>query len=123
MWLFIEKILRLISGFFIVIWVARYLGIESFGLLNYAMSMAGIFTVFATLGLDLIVVRELVNSKVDRDIILGTSLVIKAIATIISLVILLFALYIKNDDYLTSVMIFVIGTSSIFQIFNVIDFY
>ena len=60
-WLFGEKILRLFLGLFISIWVARYLGPEQFGILSYALSFVGLFTFLATLGLDSIVIRELVK--------------------------------------------------------------
>lgn len=60
-WLFGEKILRIIVGLFVGIWVARYLGPERFGLFSYAQSFVGLFSAIATLGLDGIVVRELVK--------------------------------------------------------------
>ena len=60
-WLFGEKILRIVVGLFVGIWVARYLGPEQFGLFSYAQSFVGLFTAIATLGLDGIVVRELVK--------------------------------------------------------------
>ena len=59
-WLFAEKVLRVVIGLFIGVWVARYLGPEKYGLLSYAQSFVGLFTAIATLGLDGIVVRELV---------------------------------------------------------------
>lgn len=56
-WLFVERIIRMFIGIFVGIWVARYLGPKEFGLLSYAQSFVGLFTIFATLGLDSIVVR------------------------------------------------------------------
>ena len=66
-WLFGEKILRMFVGLFVGIWVARYLGPEQFGLFSYAQSFVGLFTAIATLGLDGIVVRELVKDESRRD--------------------------------------------------------
>nr|WP_022854515.1 oligosaccharide flippase family protein [Thermodesulfatator atlanticus] len=60
-WLFVEKFLRLGVGFFVGVWVARYLGPERYGLLSYAQAFAGLFTAIASLGLDGILVRELVK--------------------------------------------------------------
>lgn len=34
-WLMAEKVLRMIVGFFVGTWVARYLGLGQFGLLSY----------------------------------------------------------------------------------------
>lgn len=53
------------------VWVARYLGPDRFGLLSYAQSFVGLFSVIATLGLDGIVVRELVKDESRRDELLG----------------------------------------------------
>ena len=58
---FWRKILRMIVGLFVGIWVARYLGPEQFGLFSYAQSFVGLFTAFPTLGLDGIAVLELVK--------------------------------------------------------------
>ena len=65
-WLFAEKIIRMMVGLFIGIWVARYLGPEQFGLFSYAVSFVGLFTAISTLGLDTIVVRELVKNESNR---------------------------------------------------------
>jgi len=65
-WLMGERILRMGVGLFVGIWVARYLGPEQFGLLSYAQSFVFLFTAIATLGLDGIVVRELVTVRVRR---------------------------------------------------------
>ena len=60
-WLFSEKGLRALEAFLVGLWIARYLGPEDFGLLNYAYSFVFLFTAIATLGLDQIVVKDLVN--------------------------------------------------------------
>jgi PST family polysaccharide transporter len=61
-WLFADKILRMGVGLFVGVWIARYLGPEQFGLWNFAIAFAVLFGAFATLGLDGIVVRELVKN-------------------------------------------------------------
>ena len=66
-WLFAEKVLRIIVGLFVGVWVARYLGPELFGLFTYVQSFVGIFSAIATLGLDGIVVRELVKDESKRE--------------------------------------------------------
>ena len=51
-WLFAEKVLRMAVGLFVGVWVARYLGPAQYGLLNYAGAFVGLFSAFATLGLE-----------------------------------------------------------------------
>ncbi len=54
-WLIADKILRMGVGLFVGVWIARYLGPEQFGLWNYAIAFAALFSALATLGLDSIV--------------------------------------------------------------------
>src|ERR1051325_10626811 len=78
-WLLADRILRLGVGLFVGVWVARYLGPEQFGLYNYALAFAGLFGAFATLGLDSIVVRDIVSNPANKNEVLGTAFVLKLI--------------------------------------------
>jgi O-antigen/teichoic acid export membrane protein len=122
-WLLFEKILRIIVGIFVSIWVARYLGPEQFGLLSYVQSLVGIFIAFSTLGLDSVVVKELLHSELKRGKILGTAFFLKLLGSVFIIMILLVFMYLEMNDGYTNVLIFIIACSSIFQSFNVIDFY
>ena len=107
---------------FVGIYVARYLGPERFGLLSYANSYVGIFTAIAILGLDGIVVRELVKSPDQRDTFLGTSFLLKVVGTLLMWVLILATLFFSNNDPLTNALIAIIAFGVIFQSFNVIDY-
>jgi O-antigen/teichoic acid export membrane protein len=122
-WLFAEKILRMVVGLFVGIWVARYLGPEQFGLFSYVQSFVGLFTAIATLGLDGIVVRELVKDESRRDELIGTAFWLKLIGAFVVLVILAIAVNFTSNDQYTNMLVFIIASATIFQSFNVIDFY
>lgn len=122
-WLMGEKVLRMFVGLFVGIWVARYLGPDQFGLLSYAQSFVFLFTAIATLGLDSIVIRELVKDKSQRDVLLGTAFALKLIGSICILPILWVAVQFTSNDSYTNLLIFIIASGTIFQSFNVIDFY
>ncbi|MDD3597012.1 flippase, partial [Sulfuricurvum sp.] len=122
-WLFGEKILRMIVGLFVGIWVARYLGPAQFGLFSYAQSFVGLFTAIATLGLDPIVVRELVKDESRRDELIGTAFWLKLIGAFSVLLVLAIAVRFTSNDHYTNTLIFIIASATIFQSFNVIDFY
>jgi len=122
-WLLAEKILRMVVGLFVGIWIARYLGPEKFGLLSYAQSFVALFTAFATLGLDSILVRELLKDESKRDSLLGTAFLLKLLGAVLVLSLLAFATLLQNNDTLTNSLIFIIASATIFQSFNVIDFY
>ncbi|WP_373032905.1 flippase [Sulfurovum sp.] len=122
-WLFGEKILRMALGLFIGIWIARYLGPEQFGLFSYAISFVGLFTVIATLGLDGIVIRELVKDERRRDELIGTAFFLKLTGAFLVLLILAIAINVTSNDHFTNTLIFIIASATIFQSFNIIDFY
>jgi O-antigen/teichoic acid export membrane protein len=122
-WLFGEKVLRIVVGIFVGVWIARYLGPERFGLFSYAQSFAGLFVVIANLGLDGIIVRELVKNESRIDEIIGTAFWLKLIGAIAVLCILVISIQFTSDDRYTNILIFIIASAAIFQSFNVIDFY
>jgi O-antigen/teichoic acid export membrane protein len=122
-WLFAEKVLRMVVGLFVGIWVARYLGPEQFGLFSYAQSFVGLFLAISTLGLDGIVIRELVKDESRRDKLIGTAFWLKLFGAFGVLLLLFFATGFSSNDEQTNVIIFLIASSTIFQSFNVIDFY
>lgn len=122
-WLLGEKILRMTIGLFVGVWVARYLGPEQFGLFSYAQSFVGLFTAIATLGLDGIVVRELVKDETRRDELISTAFYLKLIGAIAVLIALAIAVNLTSNDHFTNILVFIIASATIFQAFNVVDMY
>ncbi len=122
-WLFAEKLLRMAVGLFVGVWVARYLGPERFGLFSYAASFVGLFSVLATLGLNGIVVRELVKDENRRDELIGTAFLLKLMGAFGVLIVLAIAVNFTSNDTNTNTLVFIIASATVFQSFNVIDFY
>lgn len=120
-WLFGEKIFRMSVGMIIGILVARYLGPEKFGLLNYVISFVGLFGIIATLGINNIVVKKLVNNPHDENKLLGTSFVIRLIGSIILMLILTLFIQFTNNDNITNMYIYILAFSTVILSFNVID--
>lgn len=121
--MFAEQILRLIAGLLVGIWVARYLGPEQFGLFSYAIAFATIFSSIAKLGLDGIVVRDLVREPNQRDFYLGTAFWLKLGGAIVTLVIVALTTQLASSDRTTNLYILIIASGAIFQSFEVVDFY
>jgi PST family polysaccharide transporter len=121
-WLFLDKIIRMGVGLIVGVWVARYLGPGQFGLLNYAIAFTGLFGAVATLGLDGIVIRELVKSSERRDVILGSAFVLKLIGASIAFLSIMVAITVMRPGQ--TLTFWVVGLSAsalIFQSLNVID--
>ena len=121
-WLMTERILRMIVALFVGVYVARHLGPERFGLLSYANSFVGIFIALATLGLDDVVVRELVKKPELREKLLGTSFFLKLVGTLLMWAAILVVIPFTKNDFQTNMLIIIISFGVFFQAFNVIDF-
>ena len=60
-WMMGEQLLRMVAGLLVGVWVARYLGPEQFGAFSYVLAFTSIVVSLAKLGLDNILIRELIN--------------------------------------------------------------
>lgn len=85
-WALSGKIVSLMSVLLVGIIVARYLGKEQYGIMNYVISYVAIFQVFADFGLDMIQVREESKNPVQRDKIIGTVFSLKLFFALITIV-------------------------------------
>lgn len=122
-WMMAENLLRLVTGLFVGIYVARYLGPEEFGLYSYVVAFVALFSAIAKLGLDNIVVRELVKDKAQELSILGTAFWLKLIGALMAIASIFTILSLMNATKTTIIYTAIIATGMIFQSFEVIDFY
>ncbi|PMM04233.1 O-unit flippase [Vibrio breoganii] len=122
-WMMAEQCLRIIAGLFVGIWVARYLGPEQFGLFSYALAFSAIFTGIAKLGLDGILVRELVNHPNKRDILLGTAFWLKVMGSLLTFSLVVLILAFTSNDNTTKLYIILITIGFFFQSFQVVELY
>lgn len=122
-WLFVEYVLRIVAGFFVGVYVARYLGPEKFGIFSYAIAFVALFGATAKMGLDHLVVRDLTNNPERRDEYLGTAFWIKVIGAIATLGALGIAVRFAGNDAVTNLYIFIIAGGLIFDSFDVVDYY
>jgi polysaccharide transporter, PST family len=92
-WLFADKVLRMGVGVGISLAIARFLGPGQFGSLNYLSAVVGLFGALAALGLDQIVVRDLVHRPGDEPEVTGTALGLRLCSSFICSAICLGLLY------------------------------
>jgi polysaccharide transporter, PST family len=122
LWLMADNILRMGIGLVVGVWVARYLGPSQFGLLNYAISIAGMFNVIAKAGLDEIIIRDLVSGQTSQPEILGTGFALKlASGSLAFLLSIGTILSIPNQDILTPWLVSIVALGMVFQSLDTID--
>ena len=122
-WLFFDKALRMGVGLIVGVWAARYLGPDQFGVISYAAAFVGIFGSLTALGLDSIVVRELVGRPDERPVIIGTAFFLKLAASVFSFLICSAAIYFVKSGYLIRLSVIIIAATMVFQSFDVIRFW
>jgi len=122
-WLFTEKALKMLFSLFIGIWVAKYLKPIQYGLFNYVLSLVGLFAAITRMGLDNILVRELVKGKHKENELLGTAFILKIGAGIVAVIVLtILSRFISKSNF-EHILVFIIAIAFIFQPFNVIEFF
>lgn len=122
-WLMAENILRLVAGLVVGVWVARYLGPQQFGVFSYALAFTAIFAGIAKLGLDEILIREIVNKPEKLEVYMGTAFWLKMLGALLVMAILAIAIQFSSNDSTTNMYIFIVASGLVFQSFEVIDFY
>jgi O-antigen/teichoic acid export membrane protein len=123
-WQFADNVLRMGIGLLIGIWVARYLGPEQFGLLSYALAFVAIFSTLSTLGLDDIVVRDIVSHPDRKDRILGTAFILKLIGGSISFCAATgTVLVLRPDDDLSQWLVAIIAAGTVFQALHIVEYW
>ncbi|MGJ8588287.1 MAG: flippase [Yoonia sp.] len=115
-WLFFDKVLRMGVGLFLGIWIARYLGPEKFGLWNFALALVGLFSSIASMGLQGIVVRDIVRAPDQANVTLGTTAALLLLGGAVSYILLLITILIlRPDDTMAKAIVAVLGSIVLFK--------
>lgn len=123
-WLMVDRIVRMAMGLFVTVWVARYLGPVQFGSLNFAFAFVSLFGTLATLGLDGIVVREIVHNTADADEILGTTFALRTGSGLIAVGASIATLcLLKLNDRQALLLVSILSLMLVFQAFDTIDLF
>ena len=115
-WLFVDKVLRMGVGLFVGVWVARYLGPEQFGLLSFATAFVGLFGAIAGLGLQGIVVRDIVRDPSRKEDTLGTAALLQFIGGLLAYGLILATIFwLRPDDALAKALVAILGSTMLFK--------
>lgn len=122
-WLFGERLIKIGIGFVVIMLMTRYLGPENYGLLSYSQSFVAMLVAFSTLGLEVILAREMSKNKDKVDVILGTALTMKFIASLLALCFIICINYVIEDKQ-AALLTNIIAFTLIFKSLNLgIDTY
>ncbi len=120
-WLFVERVLRLGVVLLTGVLVARALGDVLFGELNYAVGFVGLFYALGAMGIDDILVRDLVKHPEKRDELLGTGALIKLCGAVMMVLLAVVGSLLKDMSPLLVSLIVVISGAELLRPFGVVD--
>jgi len=122
-WMIADKVVRLLVGLFVTILIARHLGPTGFGLFNYVQAYVALFTALSTLGLQSIVVRDLVASHHKKNEILAAALALRIAGAMIAIILVAVSIsWFRPNDQEAWLLVVVFALALLPQATEVIDF-
>ncbi len=121
-WLFTDQVVRMFLGFFVVIFMARYLGPEGFGKLNYAVALVALLVPFFRFGLDGLIVRDIVKMPQGVGELVGTVIFFRLVGAILAcFATTILIQYLRPGDREISIMVFLITFGMVFKALDVTE--
>lgn len=120
-WLVSGRILQMAIALVINMITARYLGVNNYGIINYVSSYVSFFTPICSLGLESIIIKELVDKPDKQGETIGTAMGMRVISSILSMVAILVFLGVVDNG--NRVMLGVAFVQSMILVFNTADLF
>lgn len=123
-WLLFEQVYKMGLSLFVISSMARYLGTENFGLINYSLAFITFFITVSNLGIDNIIVNEIIKSKEDTGKVIGTTIYLRLTSSILSILLLFLIVKYLNVNHISIQIITLIQSISLlFLIFDSIQYW
>lgn len=123
-WLIFERIFTMVIGVVVTAMAARYFGPENYGQFNYALAFVSLLSVFATLGLETLSVKALVEKEYSEGTILYSSMVIRIIGGIsIAIITYLAIMIMEPNDFILHLLVLIASMTMIIKTLDVIDYW
>lgn len=107
-WLSADSLIRMGLGFIVSVWLARYLGPQHFGIYNYCLAIITIYVSVASLGMNGVVVREIIKNEKKTNVIMGTSVFLQIFGSVASCVLVIITVYfLRPSDWGVMLAVFV----------------
>lgn len=123
-WIIGCKILQSLLSFAVGMITARYLGPSNYGLISYAASVVAFLAPITKLGFNNILVREIIGDPENEACVLGTSLALSAVASVISVVgVLAFGLVTNVSETDTIIVCVLYSLTLVFQVGELMQYW
>lgn len=113
-WLSWDQVVRLAVGLFVTTWVARYLGVDGFGKLSFAIAFATLLGGFARLGLEQVLTREIVRTPDRTGVLLGSAFFARMVSGFFAFALLVAVSFVYSSGF-DNKLILIVAATSLFQ--------
>lgn len=120
-WLLIDKISKLFPGILVLALMARHLGPRVFGIWNYTIAFSLIMASIAVLGMDKLVIKELMANEEETPRVVSTVWFMRLTAALACMSISIFLVHLMNPGPLYLLCITFSSFTALFQSFDVMD--
>ena len=122
-WLLFEQVFRMVLSLVVTSLTARYLGTEQFGMLQYSMAYILLFSTIGNLGIDSILVNEMMRQKDRIGQLLGTTIMLRMIMAVLSFIGVLGLFMLTQMEPLLYSLISLQALSLVFIVFDSIEYW
>lgn len=123
-WLVLGTVANKLIAFIVSVCTARYLGPSNYGLINYAGAFLTFFFSIATLGINSVIIKKLIDNPEKEGTTLGTTLVLQGVSSLLSIImILLIVFVIDYGEKLTITVVFLYSLGLFFQVLDSVKYW
>ncbi len=116
-WLLISQIIASICGFIWTILMARYLGVEDYGIFGFAVSLTGILCILFDLGIGIHSVRHIATDYESAPKYLGNAIPLKGLFSICGFIIIFIVLVLMKSNEITIIITLLFAIEQIIKKF------
>ena len=113
----ISQVITSVLGFFLLIYIARYLGEVGFGKYSFALSFTALFVIFADLGISNLIIREIARNKELTNEYLTNVSVIKLLLSLLTFGFIVLTINLMDYPQDTTYAVYLFGVYTILTSF------
>lgn len=123
-WMLADRIYQLLLSVVVGSLIARYLGPQLYGLLNYGLSIITVFAAVASLGIESVLVNEIIRQPNKTGLLVGTSFALRALSGLLSTGLsVLYVLVCEPSRQALLLITFLQGISLVFRFYEIFDLF
>lgn len=122
-WIMLGRVFQIVLTFITTMLVTRYLGPTEYGQITLAFSYVAIFMPIANLGLNDIIVKQLIDNREKNDEIIGTTIVIRTISSLLSMMTVFIIVKLISDNPILPYLALIQAVSLVFQAYECIMYF